>query len=72
MYVCAELTGTLCTRWATLEEVASDFAQIGLTPEALTAAFAWGFGVVTIFALCGWGVKIVRQVLRDTMRVDDA
>lgn len=57
----------VCTSWLD----AGDFAAIGLTSADLTEAFAWGFGVVTVFALLGWSVKTVRQVLSSTFKVDD-
>lgn len=68
-YVCdsVDAATSACLLWVE----AGDLSGIGITAEGLTEAFAWGFGTVTVFALLGWSVKTVRQILGQTFKVDD-
>lgn len=41
-----------------------DLQQIGITPQSISYAIAFGFAIVGSFAIIGWGVGVVISIVR--------
>lgn len=70
-YVCTAINGDgdCQTYMAVLDGLAA-LEQIGITPDAVGVAFAWGFGAVIIMFGIGLGLGTVHRAINSTLKGD--